>query len=164
MSESIVEQILAKFETDLDAIVGDNGTTYWYTPDKVVRVPKWAREWLKPEYNTIYLIRDTVDTRLLPGDEFGSESEDIYAYVMVAQQDKRSQQDPFKASTKAGTIRERMIQDVANKMTSTPTLGGLAEFGINYVGALREIEVEGGGWIAAELAFELRYTHARGAL
>lgn len=160
MPESIVEQIVAAIKTDLEAIVGDSGTNYWYTPDIVVRVDEYRNAHLKEIYDTIYLIRETGYERTTDiAAAFGEVGAMLEVFVMALTKDPRNadERDPFDATTLAGTYRNRMVRDVVKKLESDRTLGGLA-FNVEYSGVGRDFE-EPEGWIVAEIAFDVHYIH-----
>jgi hypothetical protein len=162
MPESLVEQIVAAIKTDLEAIAGDYGTTYWYTPDIVVRVDEYQNAHLKDVYDTIYLLRETGNERTAAIAAFGEVGAAFEVFVMVLLKDDRNadERDPFDASTLSGTLRNRMIRDVIKKLEGNRTLGGLA-FDVEYSGVGRDFQ-EPEGWIVGEVAFEVSYIHALG--
>ena len=163
MAESLVERILAGFKTSLEAIEADGGTTYWNTFDKVSRCDVFHRDLLVPHYDTIALIRDTGDDRPNDADSaFGEESRELDVWIQVHTQDKRSERDAHRASTLAGTIRNRLIQDVATKIMSDFKRGGLA-LGTDRGPELRDLFIEQGGWIGAELLYTVTYYHDLGS-
>ncbi len=159
MAESLVEQIVAAIKTDIEAIAGDNGTNYWYTPDIVVRVDEYRNSHLKEAWDIIYLLRETGDERITPYAAFGEVSAIVEMFVMVMQKDTRNadERDPFDATTFSGTIRNRMIRDVVKKIEGNHTMGGLA-YNVEYRGIARDFE-EPEGWIIGEIAFDVTYTH-----
>ncbi len=60
MAESLPEQIIVALKTRFAGILSDGGTNYWFTPDKVVRVPGWAaweNDWFDKQYNTLYFLK-----------------------------------------------------------------------------------------------------------
>lgn len=163
MAESIAEQILAKIKTELEAITGDNGAAYWYTPGKVVRVDYFnSKTVFKDGYgNPIYLIRDTGDED--ENSEYatmGGMASDLGVFVMVAYQDDRGERDPFTATTLSGTIRNRMLRDVQKKMETDHTRGSLAINTAQF--SKRRDFVEPAGWILGELHFVVSYEYTRG--
>lgn len=160
MAESVAEQILAKIKTELEAITGDDGTTYWYTPSKVVRVDYFdSRAHFRPEYgNYLYFIRNTGDedeSELYA--DFSDQAEDLDIFIMAAARDTRGNRDPFTASTNSGTIRERMIRDVKKVLQTDPTRGGLA-IHTNRFRVRRDFQ-EPDGWILAEIYCMVTYTY-----
>jgi hypothetical protein len=159
--ESLVEQAVAAIKADLEAIAGDNGTNYWYTPEAVVRVDEYRSAHLKERYDTIYLLRETGPERTIPGAAFGEVDAIVEQYVLMARRDGRNadERDPFDASTLSGTIRNRMIRDVVKKLESDYTLGGLV-FNVEYKSVERDFQ-EPEGWIVAEVAFDVTYSHSR---
>jgi hypothetical protein len=158
MPESIVEQILAGFKTDLEAIAEDGGTTYWYTPDIVTRCDVFSRDLLVSQHDTIYLIRDTGDERPTTTAEFGEDARDLDVWIQLHTQDKnRGETDPHRATTLTGTLRNRMIRDVTKKINSDHMRGGLA-MQTNLTDVLRDLAAPE-GWIGTELLFTVTYNH-----
>ena len=163
MAESIVEQIIAQVKTDLEAITGDNGTTYWYTPGKVIRVDYFdSKNHFRTGYGDyIYMIRDTVDEDEAPRAAAMGGMADLFdLYILLAARDTRGNEDPFKATTAAGTIRNRMIHDVRKKLETDHTRGGLA---LDTRFHERRDFVEPDGWIVGEVQCVITYTHTRGS-
>lgn len=159
MAESIVEQILAGFKTDLEAITEDGGTTYWYTPDIVTRCDVFSRNLLVAQYDTIYLIRDTGDDRPASA-QFGYEGRELDVWIQLHTQDKhRGETDPHRASTLTGTVRNRMIQDVTKKIESDYRRGDLA-VDASTEDTLRDLHSPD-GWISAMMLFRVNYDYAR---
>lgn len=163
MAESLVERISAAIKTDLEGITGDSGTTYWYTPGKVIRVDYTeSRVVFKTGYgNPVYMVSDTGDDGPGAVAEFGETGRTLGVFVLCAYQDDRGERDPYEASTLAGTIRNRMIRDVVKKIELDSTLGGLA-FDVVYRDVKRDFE-EPIGWILGEVYFEVTYEHTIGA-
>jgi hypothetical protein len=162
MAESLVERILAGFKTDLEAIEADGGTTYWNTFDKVARCDVFDRNLLVPQADTFALIRDTGDDRPNDADSaFGEESRELDVWIQVHTRDTRSEKDAHRASTLAGTLRNRLIQDVATKIMSDLKRGGLA-IATDHDAELRDLAAPD-GWIGAELLYTVAYYHDLGS-
>ena len=162
MAESLVEQILAGFKTSLEAIEADGGTTAWNTFDKVTRCDVFHRDLLVPHYDTVALIRDTGDDRPNDADSaFGEESREHDVWIQVHTRDVRGEKDPHRATTGAGTLRDRLIQDVATKIMSDLKRGGLALI-TDRDAELRDLAAPD-GWIGAELLYTVTYYHDLGS-
>jgi hypothetical protein len=164
MPESIVEQILAAIKTSLEAITGDDGTTYWYTPGTVVRTDYFdSRQMFRTGFGDyLYFIRDTGDeNETVDPTAFGERADDLDVFIMLAAQDTRGDRDPFTATLLSGTIRNRMVKDVVKKLEGDLTLGGVA-FNIR-AGLKRRDFVEPEGWILAEVHFIVTYYHTLGS-
>ena len=162
MAESLVERILAGFKTSLEAIEADGGTTAWNTFDKVTRCDVFSRDLLVAQYATVALIRDTGDDR--PNDAesaFGEEARDLDVWIQVHTKDHRGERDPHRASTLAGTLRNRLIQDVVTKIESDLKRSGLA-IHTGREGELRDLAAPD-GWIGAELLYTVTYYHDLGS-
>lgn len=164
MAESHVKQIMAGLKTEIEAITGDRGVTYWYTPSKVVRVDSFdSRQNFRDGFGDyIYLIRDTPDEDENIGEAaFSQMAHDLYIWLILEARDKRGDSDPFTASTLKGDVREKMIQDVRKMLENDVTRGGLALDTSNYH-ILRDFQDEPQGWIVAEISCVITYTHTRG--
>lgn len=164
MSESKVKQIKAGLKTEIEAIAGDNGTTYWYTPDKVVRVDSFdSRQNFRDGYGDyIYLIRDTPNEDENIGmAAFSGMAHDLDIWLLLMARDKLGDIDPFTATTLKGDVREKMIQDVRKMLENDVTRGGLALNTARYY-IMRDFEDEPQGWIVAEISCVITYTHTRG--
>jgi hypothetical protein len=161
-TESKVEQIVAAIKTDLEAITGDSGVTYWYTPGKVIRVDYTeSRVSFKSGYgNPIYMVSDTGPDD--PDGESAATGEigrSFGVYVLCAYQDDRGERDPYEATTLSGTIRNRMLKDVVKKLELDRMLSGLAfVYDVEHGEAKRDFE-EPTGWILGEAFFEVTYQH-----
>lgn len=160
MAESKVEQILAAIKTQLEAISEDDGTTYWYTPGKVIRVDYTeSRVQFKEGYgNPIYMVSDTGDDGPHPiVAAFGETGRRLGVFVLTAYQDSRGDRDAYTATTLSGTIRNRMVKDVVKRIELNRTLGGLV-FDTEYLDVKRDF-VEPEGWILGEVYFDVTYQH-----
>ncbi len=161
MAESKVEQILAAIKTSLEAITGDSGTTYWYTPGKVNRVDYTeSRVQFKTGHgNPIYMVSDTGNDGTSPVPAgFGETGRAFSVFVLCAYRDDRGERDPYEAATLAsGTIRNRMIKDVTKKIELDRTLGGLV-MDTEYLDVKRDF-VEPKEWILGDVFFEVTYHH-----
>lgn len=160
MAESLVERILASVKTDLEAIEADGGTTYWNTFDKVTRCDVFHRDLLVAQYDTIALIRDTGDDRPIP-DAFGVELRELDVWIQIHTRDLRGEKDPHRATTGSGTLRDRLIQDIATKMLADITRNSLAYTTLREA-ELRDLDAPA-GWIGAEVLYVVRYQHDLGS-
>ena len=158
MPESKVEQIIASFKTDLEAITGDDGATYWYTPGKVIRV-----DYLESRVsfnaghgNPVYMVGDTGPDRPSATAAFGETGRAIGVFVLTAIQHE-GERDPYTATIVPGTIRNRMIKDVVKKIEINRMRGGLS-LDTEYQDVKRDFK-EPKGWILAEIYFEVIYQH-----
>jgi hypothetical protein len=164
MAESVVEQIVDNIKTELEAVSGDNGTTYWYTPEKVVRVDYYLDQYFKSATGygpVVYFLRDTGDDRRTRQPEaFGDTARELDVFIMATYQDNE-ERDPFKTSTNRGTVRNRMLQDVEKVLEANYHRSGLA-FNTELIDVRRDFR-EPQGWILGELYFVVTYTHDIGA-
>jgi hypothetical protein len=159
-TESKVEQILAAIKTSLEGIAGDDGVTYWYTPGKVIRVDYTeSRVQFKDGYGSpIYMVSDTGDEARTPeAAGFGETGREFAVFVLCAYQDDRGDRDAYTADVLSGTIRNRMIKDVAKKIELDRLLGGLV-YDAEYLDVKRDF-VEPEGWILGEVYFAVTYIH-----
>ena len=158
MAESKVEQIVASIKTDLEAITGDDGATYWYTPGKVIRVDYLeSRVSFKDGYGSpIYMVGDTGSDRPSATAAFGETGRALGIFVLAAAQHE-DDRDPYTATVVPGTIRNRLVKDVVKKIESNRMRGGLA-LDTEYLDVKRDFD-EPEGWILAEIYFEVTYQH-----
>jgi len=56
MAESIAEGVVEAIRTRLEGIAEDNGATYWFTPDRVIRTPTLTEQCLDASLSTIYAL------------------------------------------------------------------------------------------------------------
>ena len=157
MSESIHEQIAAALVTSLEGIVGDGGTTYWYTPSTVKRVTFFPEEQnLDLSYDVIYLLR--------PGDEDIVEEETSQGcrgqaefFLVVAYRHQVATENPFleEAPTR-WTIANRLVRDAVKCLLTDVTLGGLV---INILTTSLSVDRDRylPSWVIAELRFVVEY-------
>jgi len=160
MAESIVEQILAGFKTDIEAIEADGGTTYWNTFDAVIRCDVFQRN-LLGNLDTYALIRDTGDDRPAPESAFGEETRQLDVWIQVHMRDPRGEKDPARASVGSGTYRNRLIEDVATKIMSDCRRSNLA-IDTERMDENRDLDAPA-GWIGAELLYVVSYYHNLGS-
>lgn len=163
MAESIHHQIAEALKTRLSAIVGDGGTTYWYTPDRVVRVQSYDRLIADPTVGMVYAIRAGEERHReegtggpTTGGQVGAEAE---FFVLMLRPSDASDDNPFGADESTKPIEQgRMVRDFLRALWLDVTLGGLA---LNISdGSLmidRDVDVE--GWAVAEARFTVLYTY-----
>ena len=166
MPESIVEQIQAAIKTSLEAIAGDSGVTYWYTPTKVVRTDSFdSREMFRDGYGDYqYYINDTGDEDDTTDPAGSGEAANrLDVYIMLAAKDTGDDRDPFTATLLSGTIRNRMIKDVVKKLESDSTLGLGGKVFNSKPERMRRDFVEPEGWILAWVHNVVTYYHALGS-
>jgi hypothetical protein len=158
-TESQAEQIMAKIVTELEAIVGDNGTTAWYTADKVSRVRYWDARFLGAEYDVLYLVRQNRNREVAAA--FGEGMEELELSILCAQQDKAAEQNPHKRTVSEDTLQNRHVQDARDKLESDRSLGGLA-----MTLRIPEVDYDMGPpdpWIASEIFVVVQYDYTTGA-
>lgn len=145
--------------TTLDAIEGDDGATYWFTPDHVERVPDVTDLTLLNErFNTMYFIA--------PGDERNVEQpmlqfeKEVEIDLLLVQQHHQTI-EPFVAKVDPimWTIQNRMMQDVEKALLADTSFGGLvtnAEIPIRQRGAEDTWSL---GWAVVFAQIMVNYTH-----
>lgn len=163
MAESIHTQIAEALRVRLAAIVGDNGTTYWYTPERAVRVGQYDRLIADPSLGQVYAIRPGEETHreystgdAISGGVVAAEAE---LFVLMLRPTEASDDAPFGADGVTKSLeQDRMVRDFLRALWLDVTLGGLA---LNVVdGSLivdRDVDVE--GWAAAEARLTVSYTY-----
>ncbi len=158
MAESKHGQIAEALKARLAAIAGDNGTAYWYTPAKVVRVQAYDRLIADPSVGMVYAIRAGEERHAEETTGGGVVAEAEFFCLMLRPTEAADDQ-PFGAdeSTKA-TEQDRMVRDFLRALWLDVTLGGLASNVVD--GSLvidRDVDVE--KWAVAEARFTVRYSY-----
>ena len=124
MAESIQEQVAAKMESLLAAIVGDDGTTFWYTP-MVIRTHSIDLGILEGGFKTIYAIAPDEEEST---EESSGRFEKVTRLVLMLA--RRHDSDDSHHGAKAPlrhTEQNRMIHDVDRALLGDTTLGGLVD-------------------------------------
>jgi hypothetical protein len=129
VAEPVSEQVAAKIKTTLAAIVGDSGSTYWYTPSAVYRAPALVEGLLDRSLAstpTIYvLIPDEKEPQYSAFGRLWTTA----SYDLVCLQSwelPTSDAAEYQSSTLRETVQNRMEADVRKALFTDPTLGGLA--------------------------------------
>ena len=163
MAESKHHQIAEALKARFTAIVTDGGTTYWYTPAKVVRVQAWDRLIADPSVEQVYALRagEERHTEESTGDAAsgGGVKAEAEFFVLLLRPSLAADENPFgaDASTKP-TEQDRMVRDFLRALWLDVTLGGLVENVVD--GSLvidRDVDVE--GWAVAEARFTVVYSY-----
>jgi len=150
----IAEALKARFA----AIVGDNGTTYWYTPARVARVQAYDRLIADPSVGAVYAIRagEERHTEEGTGGLVGAEAE---FWTLLLRPTLSSDDNPFGTDESTKAIeQDRMVRDFLRALFLDVTLGGLASNVVD--GSLvidRDVDVE--GWACAEARYTVRYSY-----
>jgi hypothetical protein len=161
MSESLHYQIAEALKARLASIVGDNGATYWYTPDRVVRVQSYDRALADTSLGMIYaIVAGEEQHREEATQVIAAEAEFI---VLMLRPTQAADDAPFGVdeSTKARE-QDRMVRDFLKALWSDVTLGGLANNVVD--GSLivdRAVDVD--GWAVVEARFAVSYSYPSGA-
>lgn len=161
MAESIHYQIAEALKARLAAITGDLGATYWYTPDRVVRVQTYDRLVADPTVGMVYALRAGEERHREEATQVvGAEAE---FFCLMLRPTEAADDAPFGAdeSTKARE-QDRMVRDFLKALWGDVTLGGLANNVVD--GSLfvdRDVDVE--GWACVEARFAVSYSYPSGA-
>ena len=146
MAEGLVEQFQAKVAAELASIVGDGGSTYWYTPDSVRRA----------EFNDAVKWQTTAEVfHEVRQGQVGLEARTsrqlhtvrVETFITAARRDKRHNRDDSVVTT----IKNRLASDVKRKLAEWPTWSGLSLQLLEPTDEEHEVEVE--GWAAVHLRF-----------
>jgi hypothetical protein len=158
MSESISERIAAALQARLAGIVGDGGVTYWYTPDRVLRVPAFYGDCLTNTLSTIYSVSpdQEEDTYL----SFSAVNTVVKLDLAAARAHRPHTEQPLSANTPIRwTVQNRLVQDLRKCLRGDKTLGGLAyDLRIPFVELSAE-ETYLEGWATVFLRLEVAYAH-----
>lgn len=162
MAESILEQALETLQDNLEAINGDDGTTYWYTPDAVWVVPFFEDRHLDDSVGDpahIILIRPDIEYHEEYATQTARGTCDVF--ILLARKFEPSTELPPDADIPTrSTVVNRMVRDVMRVLWADPQLDGLVEnVSAEPITVDREREVE--GWAMAEIRIQLRYPYYR---
>ena len=164
MAESKHSQIAEALKARLAAIMGDQGTTYGYTPEGVARVQAYDRLLADPSVGMVYALRAGSEQHVeestgdaTSGGGMGATAE---FFVLMLRPTLAADDNPFGADASTKAIeQDRMVRDFLRALLLDVTLGGLA---YNVVaGSLvvdRDMEVE--GWAVAEARFTVAYGYS----
>lgn len=160
MAESAHEQISEALKARLLTIIEDGGTTYWYTPDAVVRclefmgsyvdVSKEHMLFLKPENDQVSEGATGRVNGLAPFS------------LLIVRKDERASRHPLDSVSDpiAATVIGRCVADVRAALLSEVTLGGLAwNIADGAIEADYSFQV-GGAWVSALVTFTVKYDYA----
>ena len=160
-AEPVEEQVVAAVVTILDAI--QSGSSYWYTPT-VIRVDHYENKNLFVDSKSpIYMVRDTSESVLSAEQrEFGKEARVLTLFILLAYFDNRADPSPYTTGTPLpGTIRHRMMRDVAKALYASPKLGlGAVVVDIDVGDPTKDFEEGIGGWLLAEVPLVVTYQHS----
>ena len=157
MAEPRGEPLVAKIVTELEAIVADGGTTYWYTPKHVTRAEfNQAVKW-STIAETFYEIRvGDVSTEIRTTGQRHTVRMEIF--VTAATKDRRFSTNPEAQDAGAiqpATAKFRLGHDVKRKLAEWTGWGGL---GLQLLEPTDdEQDVKTDGWAAVHLRFSAEF-------
>ncbi len=162
MAEPLHEQISAALQARLRTIAADNGTSYWYTPDRVFRVLEFQGSDLDDSFEHLLFLRPD-DDQISEGTTGTIEGEANFT-VLIAKKDTRgakaAQSEESDGSPIAATVISRCVADIRRVLLSEVTLGGLAW---NVMGGECTADyswpVE--GWLCATVTFGVQYDYPK---
>jgi len=161
MAEPVHEQISAAIRTRLLTIVADGGTTYWYTPDAVVRCLEFLSSYDVSKEHMLFIRADPFD---VSEGTTGTIHGTAPFSVLIVRADERASRHPFdeEASDEpiAAKVITRAINDVCKALLSDVTLGGLAWNVADGTIACDPSYQVGGAWLSALVTFTVRYDYA----
>lgn len=161
MAEPVHEQISAAIRTRLLTIVEDGGTTYWYTPDAVVRCLEWLPSYDVSMKHMIFIKPEPDEVReLATGKQLEGEAP---FSVLIVRNDERASKWPWDEEKSedpiSATVINRCVADVRAALFSEVTLGGLAwNLAVGPITADYSYQI-GGAWLSAVLQFTVRYSY-----
>jgi hypothetical protein len=163
--EPRAEQIVAALVERLRTILGDSGTTFWYTPEHVQRVDDFAMPYLTPpdlKAETLYLVRKG-DCQPVLGTT-GTNQKRLEIWVLMAR--RRDPREPAAPSKIQGdlpsTVQERLLADLTKRVQQDINLQAA---GLNFVSLVeitrenRAFDIQ--GWVVAEALLTASYWHPR---
>jgi hypothetical protein len=161
MAESYHTTIVSTLKTTLEAVIGDGGTSYWYTPSVVWTVPYFEDRHLDGSHEYILLIRSGDETHEEHASG-GMMRADAEVFILVARKYEPATEHPAEvASPDRSTLIDRCVRDVLRAVLANPKLG------LSYVENVaaepvivdRAQEVE--GWALAEIRTVVRYEYQK---
>jgi hypothetical protein len=124
VAESLHEQLVAAFQANLAGIVGDGGANYWFTPDRVVRVPAFSEACLDSSLTTIYCISPGQVEDALAHSTVGVRAVLTLDLAIVTRYTPSEEINPFTADVPLRwTIQTRLERDAKKKIRSFYHLG-----------------------------------------
>jgi hypothetical protein len=165
-TESNKEKVMATLRGLLAAIVGDGGTTAWYTPNLVARVPALEDVKLDQSLDYIYLmVPDRAPEERANTCRMGVEL--TFDLVLAARFPESG--DAWADGEERARIQNRLAQDATNVLMNISTVNALQLAGVDAseilvgsdIGAPEETYVE--GWAVAFLGITVRYRYLAGA-
>ena len=164
MAESRHHQILAALQARFEGIVSDQGVTYWYAPDRVVRVTVYDRLLADPSVGDVVFALRAGEERHSEestgdGTNGGYVAAEAEVWALLLRRTASADENPYGSdgTTKADE-QDRIVRDFLRALWLDVTLGGLCN---NIVsGSLvvdRDVDVE--GWACAEARFTVLYSY-----
>ena len=126
MAEARHEQIIVALKAALAGIVADGGTTYWYTPDRVLRAPAFSQMCLDSSLDTIYVLSpvDVADERA----DSCSAKALVRVDLTAVRRFNPSTENPYTQEAPIRwTIQTRLERDIKKLIRTDETLGGLSQ-------------------------------------
>lgn len=168
MAESVHEQLAAAIKTSLAAIVGDAGTTYWYTPGAVAR-SSWSEDdtpLLDPSVvGPIYAVRPGEERHTEDVGEVVNVLADIHILLVSRFETPEAPLTP--ATPSRATVVNRMVRDVLRKLLADVQLGAFSVGGLVENIFAEPVIVDRdrfvAGWAIAEIVFASAYRYVGGA-
>lgn len=158
MAESIAEQIAEALKTALEGIVADGGTTYWYRPDKVLRVSFFPDQFtFDPAYGEVqYVLSPDPEEIVEEGTSHQCKAE-LGFVLQVAKQHRVPTENPYLEQPPIRwTVANRLIRDAVKRLDADVQLAGLA-VNVNTVGISIDRDQYAEGWAMAQLRFTVSY-------
>jgi len=160
MAESIHEQIAVALKTGFAAIVGDQGATYWHTPNLVARVHHFEDAHLeKARGDVVYLLQAgdetheeiTTNERLMGRAEF---------FLLVAKRYAPANENAGSLDGEGRqTIVNQLVRDAIRALTRDVTLSGQTINVIDQEPLSVDRSMVFTGWALAQLHFLVGYPY-----
>lgn len=167
MAESKHEQIAEGIRQLLASIEGDDGATFWYTPDAVQRVTFFEESWLDASVGGGYLIF------IGPGEEIQTEetAQEVKAemeiFLYIARKNERPTENPFAEQTPIRWLEiDRAVQDILKKLwtwSESPFFAGTGIENIAADGIVIDRTQELSGWVRCQMFFKPIYSYEKGS-
>ena len=166
MAESRQEVIMATLQDQFETIVSDGGTTYWYTPTKVARVPDPNQVTFDESHQTVYLMCPEQAPEL-PANSCRMGVEMSFDLILAHRY--QGQGNVWADGEARAIIQNRLTQDARNVLVSIDTLNILQAAGCDVSEVLpQQADASASttfvdGWAIALLGVLVRYRYRAGA-
>lgn len=162
MAEAKSEQIILALQAALEGIIADGGTTYHYSPDRVLRAPAFSQLCLDSSLETIYVLspEDVADERV---DSCSAKA--LVRVDLTALHKFETDENPFTHEQGNDpirwTVQTRLERDVKKLIRTDEHLGGLAQEVRIPLTSYSPEETYFKGWACVFMRLEIKYHYPK---